>query len=103
MRIRVNEPDLADDLVEFLGRCECTVERVGRDVLSVDYAGLGRPETALSLLRKGLCYRCGEEVGAMLGRLGSPEDVVGAAIFLASEESKFLTGQMIMVNGGVVM
>ena len=32
-----------------------------------------------------------------------PEDVAGAAIFLASDESKFLTGQMIMVNGGVVM
>ncbi len=37
------------------------------------------------------------------GRWGTPEDVAGAAIFLASDESKFLTGQMIMVNGGVVM
>jgi hypothetical protein len=72
MRIRLNEPDLADDLVEFLGRCECTVERVGRNILNVDYGGLGRPETALILVRKGLCYGCGGEVGAMLARLGSP-------------------------------
>ena len=38
-----------------------------------------------------------------LRRWGAPEDVVGAAVFLASDESSFLTGQMIMVNGGVVM
>ena len=36
-------------------------------------------------------------------RWGTPEDVAGAAVFLASDESEFLTGQMIMVNGGVVM
>jgi 3-oxoacyl-[acyl-carrier protein] reductase len=38
-----------------------------------------------------------------LGRWGTPEDVANAALFLASDESSFLTGQMIMVNGGVVM
>jgi 3-oxoacyl-[acyl-carrier protein] reductase len=38
-----------------------------------------------------------------LGRWGTPEDLVGAAVFLASDESRFMTGQMIMVNGGVVM
>jgi 3-oxoacyl-[acyl-carrier protein] reductase len=38
-----------------------------------------------------------------LGRWGVPQDIVGAAIFLASDASSFITGQMIMVNGGVVM
>jgi 3-oxoacyl-[acyl-carrier protein] reductase len=38
-----------------------------------------------------------------LRRWGVPDDLVGAAIFLASDESRFITGQMIMVNGGVVM
>jgi 3-oxoacyl-[acyl-carrier protein] reductase len=38
-----------------------------------------------------------------LRRWGKPEDLVGAAIFLVSDESRFITGQMIMVNGGVVM
>src|SRR5918997_4245738 len=38
-----------------------------------------------------------------LRRWGTPEDVAGAALFLASDDSAFLTGQMIMVNGGVVM
>jgi 3-oxoacyl-[acyl-carrier protein] reductase len=38
-----------------------------------------------------------------LARWGRPEDVAGAALFLASDDAAFLTGQMIMVNGGVVM
>jgi 3-oxoacyl-[acyl-carrier protein] reductase len=38
-----------------------------------------------------------------LGRWGLPEDVAGAAVYLASDAASFLTGQMIMVNGGVVM
>ena len=38
-----------------------------------------------------------------LGRWGVPEDVAAAAVFLASDGAGFLTGQMINVNGGVVM
>jgi 3-oxoacyl-[acyl-carrier protein] reductase len=38
-----------------------------------------------------------------LRRWGKPEDVAGAAVFLASDDAAFLTGQTIMVNGGVVM
>lgn len=38
-----------------------------------------------------------------LRRWGRPEDVAGAAVYLASDDAAFLTGQMIMVNGGVVM
>jgi 3-oxoacyl-[acyl-carrier protein] reductase len=38
-----------------------------------------------------------------LGRWGTPEDVAAAAVFLASDDAAFLTGQTIMVNGGVVM
>jgi 3-oxoacyl-[acyl-carrier protein] reductase len=43
------------------------------------------------------------EARTPLARWGQPDDLVGAAIFLASDESRFITGQMIMVNGGVVM
>lgn len=35
-----------------------------------------------------------------LKRLGTPEDLVGAALFLASDASGFMTGQMIYVDGG---
>ena len=35
-------------------------------------------------------------------RWGTPDDVAAAAVFLASDDARFITGQMIMVNGGVV-
>jgi 3-oxoacyl-[acyl-carrier protein] reductase len=38
-----------------------------------------------------------------LKRWGRPDDLVGAAIFLISDEASFVTGQTIMVNGGMVM
>jgi 3-oxoacyl-[acyl-carrier protein] reductase len=38
-----------------------------------------------------------------LGRWGSPQDVAAAALYLASPEAAFVTGQAINVNGGVVM
>lgn len=38
-----------------------------------------------------------------LGRWGRPEDVAGAALYLASPDAAFITGQAINVNGGVVM
>lgn len=40
---------------------------------------------------------------APLRRWGTPDDVAGAAVFLASPEAAFLTGQTILVGGGVVM
>jgi 3-oxoacyl-[acyl-carrier protein] reductase len=38
-----------------------------------------------------------------LKRWGRPEDVAGAAVYLASDAARFLTGQTLMVNGGDVM
>jgi 3-oxoacyl-[acyl-carrier protein] reductase len=38
-----------------------------------------------------------------LKRLGKPEDVAAAVLFLASEEAGFITGEILDVNGGFVM
>ncbi|HEY0219163.1 MAG TPA: 3-oxoacyl-[acyl-carrier-protein] reductase [Afipia sp.] len=37
------------------------------------------------------------------GRLGTPEDIAAAAVFLASNEANYVTGQTIHVNGGMAM
>ncbi len=38
-----------------------------------------------------------------LGRLGTPEDVAGAVVFLASDEASFITGEIVDVNGGLLI
>ncbi|MES2345115.1 MAG: 3-oxoacyl-[acyl-carrier-protein] reductase [Chlamydiota bacterium] len=38
-----------------------------------------------------------------MGRMGEPEDIADAAVFLASDLSKYITGQVLTVDGGMVM
>lgn len=38
-----------------------------------------------------------------LGRLGQPEDIVGAILFLASDESRWVTGSTVTVDGGYLV
>lgn len=41
--------------------------------------------------------------GVPLGRLGEPEDIAGAMLFLASEHASYITGQTIIVDGGATL
>ncbi|WFB58853.1 SDR family oxidoreductase [Paenibacillus sp. BR1-192] len=51
--------------------------------------------------------KSGEQIAGIVkmnafGRLGEPDDIAGVVLFLASEESKWITGQTLRVNGGFV-
>jgi 3-oxoacyl-[acyl-carrier protein] reductase len=37
------------------------------------------------------------------GRMGGPEDIAAAVIYLASDEAGYVTGQTLHVNGGMAM
>lgn len=41
--------------------------------------------------------------GIPLGRVGEPDDVAKAALFLASDQAAYITGQVLQVDGGMVM
>jgi NAD(P)-dependent dehydrogenase (short-subunit alcohol dehydrogenase family) len=38
--------------------------------------------------------------GVPLGRIGRPEDIANAVVFLASDEASFITGSEFFVDGG---
>jgi 3-oxoacyl-[acyl-carrier protein] reductase len=42
-------------------------------------------------------------LGTPMGRFGDPDDIAWAAVYLASEEAKFVTGQVLSPNGGWYM
>ncbi len=41
--------------------------------------------------------------GAPLRRIGEPDEIAGAAVFLASKAGNFMTGQVVVVDGGVTI
>ena len=55
-----------------------------------------------SNMSRALMERHGDTLcaGIPLGRFGGPRDLMGAAIFFASDASAFVTGQILAVDGG---
>jgi NAD(P)-dependent dehydrogenase (short-subunit alcohol dehydrogenase family) len=51
-------------------------------------------------------WESGESMAAQrlpLGRIGVPEDIVGAALYLASDLSSWVTGHTLVVDGGALI
>jgi hypothetical protein len=71
VRIDVSHRALVEELLEFLRRCSCTVERSGPTSLRVLLDPTVSVGAALSLVRAGVCYACTGQIEAPLARLGS--------------------------------
>jgi NAD(P)-dependent dehydrogenase (short-subunit alcohol dehydrogenase family) len=51
-------------------------------------------------MRRNPGFRDVEVARTPLGRLGTAEDVAGAVVYFASTEAAFVTGQLLLVDGG---
>jgi len=81
-----------ESLARELARKGITVNAVAPGFIETDMVK-DMPEAALS------------QVKAMtpMGRLGKPEEIADAVVFLASPRSSYVTGQVLAVNGGMYM
>lgn len=70
--------------------------------ITVNAVGPSLIETDLTRerMRKDPGFRAVEVARTPLGRLGSVEDVAGAVVYFASTEAGFVTGQLLLVDGG---
>jgi NAD(P)-dependent dehydrogenase (short-subunit alcohol dehydrogenase family) len=102
-------------MVPFPQRLAYCVSKAGVNmmtkVMAIEWAGAsvrvnaiapGYVETELvkGLAGRGILDREALARRAPLGRLGTPEEIAAAAVFLASDEASFVTGEIFTVDGG---
>lgn len=85
-----------------IGLTKALAKEVGPSGIQVNCIAPGVVDTAMNaaLDADTLCELCGE---TPLGRIGTTEDIAEAVAFLASGRSDFITGQVLGVNGGMVI
>lgn len=79
-------------LAQEVGSREITVNAVSPGFIDTDMTR-GLPEEQRAILLQKI----------PLQRLGQPEDIANAVVFLASDEASYITGQTLHVNGGMYM
>lgn len=62
--------------------------------------GYVRTELVQGVIERGMLPAGAVEKRTPLGRMGEPEEMVGLAVYLASDESSFMTGSVINIDGG---
>ncbi|AWM35638.1 3-oxoacyl-[acyl-carrier-protein] reductase FabG [Gemmata obscuriglobus] len=78
-------------LAKELARRQITANAVAPGVIQTPMLGEIKPEVMAEYLKQ-----------IPVGRLGKPDDIANAVLFLASEESGYITGQVLPVTGGWV-
>ncbi len=85
------EAQLARNLAVEWGGRGIRVNSIAPGVVKTDFAKpLYENPKAAAFLANGTCLK----------RLGEPEDIAGVAVFLASDAARYITGQLILVDGG---
>jgi dehydrogenase/reductase SDR family member 4 len=85
------EAQLVRNLAVEWGPRNIRVNAIGPSVIRTDFAkALYEDPKAAETVINRTCLR----------RIGDPEDVSGVAVFLASEAARYITGQLLLVDGG---
>ncbi|MBP1965983.1 SDR family oxidoreductase [Paenibacillus aceris] len=79
-------------LAKELGPAGITINAVAPGPVNTELFTIGKSEEQVQGIKNMNAF----------GRLGEPDDIAGAVLFLASEESRWITGQTIRINGGMV-
>jgi 3-oxoacyl-[acyl-carrier protein] reductase len=83
---------LTKSLARELASRGITVNAIAPGLIETDMTGVLPDEVRQAILQK-----------VPLGKLGQPDDIAGAVAYLASAEAKYITGQVLTVDGGMVM
>jgi len=85
-----------------IGFTKSLAREIGSRGITVNAVAPGYIETAMTgkldeIQKKQLTAQI------IVGRLGQPEDVAGACLFLASDDASYITGEVLNVSGGLYM
>ena len=86
----------------MVGFSKALAQEVARRSITVNCIAPGMVETAMTAVL-GDAARDAMLGRIPMGRAGVPEDIAGCAVFLASDEAAYVTGQTLHVNGGLLM
>ena len=86
----------------LIGLTKATARELASRTITVNAVA---PGFVLTELTKDLPEALQAEINARtpLGRFGTPEEIANAVAFLASDEAAYITGQVLAVDGGLVM
>ena len=98
-RGKLGQANYAASKAGLIGLARSAARELGRDGARVNVVAPGLIETAMTAdLPPAVREQALAET--VLGRLGTPEDVAGAVLFLCSPLARHVTGQVLRVDGG---
>lgn len=89
-----------------LGMVRAMAVELARQGIRVNAVAPGYVRTAQALSREHSLGPEGLEAAAAfipLGRVGEPDDIAGAILFLCSDAARYITGQTLVVDGGLLV
>ena len=98
---------MVDSVVKAFGAIDILVNNAGitRDTLLMRMKDEDFEKVLDTDMTAGLSEAVKEKALAdiPLGKMGEPKDVANAVLFLASDQASYITGQVVNVDGGMVM